>query len=98
MIRQVIKLEPNDSPVLFALRPILEFESVDKQFQPQMNEHDGSLSRSDHIRPVTIDYIVDSSMVDDMTQAGEAYPSRSYLANLKRMPADLRDKIRPWPW
>jgi hypothetical protein len=94
IIRQVIKLEPNDSRVLFALRPILYADSVDKHFMPESRNMDGSLYRSD-TRAVTVDYTVESALKDDMTQAGESYPERFYLANLKRMPEEMRAKLRP---
>jgi protein-glutamine gamma-glutamyltransferase len=94
IVRQLIKLEPNDSPVLFGLRPILGADSNDKQFSPQMNEKDGTLFRTD-TRVVTLDYTVDSSTSEEMVQYGEMYPGKTYLASLKRMPDELQAKLRP---
>jgi hypothetical protein len=92
-IRQMIKLEPNDSPVLFALRPIFDADSAERQFWPQMNELDGSLFRPDP-RAVTFDYSVTSAVTDDMMQYGEMNPAGVYLASLKRMPDELKTKLR----
>ena len=41
VIRQVIKLEPNDSPTLFAMRPILEL-SAPTRLPPYLNPIDGT--------------------------------------------------------
>ncbi len=46
IIRQQIKLEPTDSPVLFGLRPVLNADAVDKRFLPELNESDGTLFRN----------------------------------------------------
>ena len=94
VIRQLIKLEPTDSPVLFGLRPILDADAADKRFQPELNELDGSLFRTDS-RAVSLDYSVDSSDRFDLPQSGEAYPSRTYLAKLLDMPEALKAKLRP---
>ncbi len=93
MIRQLIKLEPNDSPVLFGLRPILDADANDKHYQPQLNELDGSLFRED-TRAVTLDYRVDSSAGEDMIQSGELYPDDLYFANLMSIPDDLKIPLR----
>jgi protein-glutamine gamma-glutamyltransferase len=93
-IRQTIKLEPTDSPILFGLRPILNVDSQDPRYRPELNEFDGSLFRPDP-RVVTFDYTVDSSSRLDHPQSGESYPSRAARASLIDMPETLREKLRP---
>ena len=94
VVRQLIKLEPNDSQVLFGLRPILDADAPDKRYQPEINEADGSLFRNDS-RAVSLDYSVDSADRPELPQPGESYPSREYLAELTAMPPDLKEKLRP---
>ena len=89
--RQLIKLEPTDSRVIFGLRPICNYSS-DKRLG--LNEADGTLVRGD-TRPVTFDYYVDS--LDDTThyQPGEQPPSTAALDRLTAMPEALKRKLRP---
>ena len=47
IIRQLIKLEPTDSPVLFGLRPMVSLDAPDKHYTPEFNELDGSIFRTD---------------------------------------------------
>src|SRR5208283_2243428 len=44
LIRQIIKLEPNDSPTLFAMRPILELSAATR-LPPFLNPIDGTIFR-----------------------------------------------------
>ena len=94
LIRQIIKLEPTDSPVLFALRPIVDLEEHDQRFQPMLNDIDGSLFRSDS-RPVAVEYRIDSSRNQDRAQKGEQYPDSAYLTNLLQVPDEVREVLRP---
>ena len=94
VIRQLIKLEPNDSPVLFGLRPVLDADAPDKRFSPDLNEVDGSLFRTD-TRAVSFDYTVDSADRPELPQAGESYPSDAYLLKLTAIPEELKAKLRP---
>lgn len=88
-IRQQIKLEPNDSPVLFGLRPIREV-SAGRRSVPELNPHDGSISRADS-RSGGFDYEVVSLRDSELPQPGETplgpYPRRRLLA--------VPDEIRP---
>ncbi len=94
VVRQQIKLEPTDSPVLFGLRPIVDKDAHDKRFDPELNEIDGSLYRSDS-RAVPIDYRIDSIPGADLAQRGETYPSEEYLLNLRSIPVEIATQIRP---
>ena len=94
VIRQLIKLEPNDSPVLFGLRPILDADAPDKRFSPELNDGDGSLFRTD-TRAVSFDYSVDSSDHPELPQPGESFPSVAYLEKLTAIPEELKAKFRP---
>ena len=94
VIRQVIKLEPSDSPILFGLRPVVDMYSADKRFSPLLNEVDGSLFRDDS-RAVTIDYRIDSAADPAEPQGGESFPAENYLQRLVEMPAPVLEQIRP---
>ncbi|MCA1684713.1 MAG: DUF3488 domain-containing protein [Planctomycetia bacterium] len=71
-IRQVIKLESNDSNVLFALRPMLEAAAT-RGGAPELNGIDGTISRSD-TRPGPFEYEVRSLRDADLRQPGERRP------------------------
>ncbi len=94
VVRQQIKLEPTDSPVLFGLRPILDADAPDKRFLPELNEADGTLFRNSTLA-VSFDYSVDSADRADLPQPGEAYPSVGYLSRLVSIPDDLKARLRP---
>ncbi len=93
-IRQVIKLEPTDSPILFGLRPIIEKDAQEKRFEPVLNEIDGSLFRGD-TRAVTIDYRVDSAIDQGLAQGGESFPGGEYLDRLLEVPPSVLERIKP---
>jgi protein-glutamine gamma-glutamyltransferase len=92
IIRQLIKLEPTDSRVLFGLRPICNAEAPDRRLE--LIETDGSLYRADS-RAVSFDYIVESLEDTEIPQPGEQYPSPEYLRRLTALPAALKRKLRP---
>ena len=94
VVRQSIKLEPTDSPVLFGLRPIVGLSSTDKRFDPELHEVDGSIYRGDS-RAVVVDYQVVSALDPNQAQTNEVYPSREYLRNLLSVPDDVLEAIRP---
>ena len=94
IIRQMIKLEPTDSPVLFGLRPIVYTKASDDRFNPELSEIDGSISRGD-ARPVAIDYRIDSTIDETLAQHNETYPSTEYLVNLRAVPENVLEQIRP---
>ena len=90
-IRQVIKLEANDSTVLFGLRPMLNASmSRPNDAGPDLNGLDGSIYLND-TRNGTIDYEVRSYRDTDLPQPGENSPSIRRRNLLLSMP----DAIRP---
>jgi len=92
-IRQLVKLEPTDSPILFGLRPILDADAPDKRFMLETNEVDGSVSRGNS-SAVSLDYQIDSSTRPDLPQPGEAVPSDNYMGRLLGLPPEILPKIR----
>ena len=92
IVRQLVKLEATDSPILFALRPIVDCDAPDKRFQPEINEIDGSAYRG-NTRAVSLDYQIDSSTRPDLPQPGEVLPSDDYRARLLNLPGDVRRRI-----
>ena len=92
MIRQQIKLESNDSHVLFGLRPILDAGSNVRN-EPEINSEDGTLVRPD-VRSGSFDYRVDSSADLKGPQPGESTPGPRTLAGLRAVPATLRAQLR----
>ncbi len=93
LIRQAIKLEPTDSPILFSMRPILDANANDRRYDPDLNEIDGSLFRMNSAA-VTVDYVAATSNRTDAVQPGEGFPVFEYEAKLVAMDADLKAKIR----
>jgi protein-glutamine gamma-glutamyltransferase len=71
-IRQRIKLEPNDSTTLFAIRPILNWGA--RRSPPFLNPLDGTLYRPD-TRGGPYDYQVDSDPDPNHLQVSESPPS-----------------------
>ena len=93
ILRQVIKLEPTDSPVIFGLRPVLNGEASDRHFQIMINPIDGSLYRED-TRSVLLDYTLESAVVDDLVQPMERYPDETTLVELRDVPDEIKPKLR----
>jgi len=79
VIRQVIKLEPNDSPTLFGLRPLVEVASGSRN-PPQLNVLDGTVFRPD--ARGGYDYEVISDADADAPQANEEAPSDTRLRDV----------------
>jgi transglutaminase-like putative cysteine protease len=100
-IRQVVRLEPTDSDVLFGLRPIV----LARGHELVMNITDGMIYRSDlhpaaeyiektNTRPGPYDYEVLSSNDGDLIQPGEVYPSDSKIRNkLLHVPEPLQTRL-----
>ncbi len=93
IIRQMIRLEPTDSPVLFSLRPIIQVGGPDRRNDPEINKSDGSLFRGEP-RAVSYDYEVESEADADLPQSGESYPSIDYRKALTTLPDDFRRQVR----
>jgi len=90
-VRQIIKLESNDSPVLFGLRPIL-MASAAQRSKPELNAVDGTLTRTD-TRGGTYDYELISDLPPKPYQYGEDPPTPEQLASLLSMPENLKEKF-----
>ena len=93
IIRQIIKLEPNDSPVLFGLRPILDVVTADQRASPELYGSDGTIFRTDP-RSVTYDYVVESSASMADTQPSELYPGGDYRLRLVSIADGLKERLR----
>ena len=91
MIRQEIKLEASDSPVLFAMRPVLIAEGPVRN--PVMeNRIDGTIFRIDS-RSSTYDYRVLSDRDQTLPQPGERAPDAARRESLLRVPETLRPRL-----
>jgi protein-glutamine gamma-glutamyltransferase len=96
LIRQKIKLEPNDSPTLFAIRPIRTVEPGESgpRVSPILNPVDGTLLRPDS-RLGSFDYVVISEPNPDGIQAGENPPDLAHSDYLLAMPSEaLKTRLR----
>jgi transglutaminase-like putative cysteine protease len=93
-IRQFIKLEPNDSTTLFAIRPVRTMDAPGgMRLTPYMNPIDGTLFRPDS-RGGTYDYIVVSDADPNALQTNEVCPSPFRTEVLLSIPEDLKARLR----
>jgi hypothetical protein len=92
-IRQVIKLEPDDSNTLFANRPVRSVESPGMLLTPDMNPVDGTLFRPDS-RGGSYDYTVASDADPNADQGNEMCPSEIRREVLLSIPEDLKSRLR----
>jgi len=97
LIRQRIKLEANDSNVLFGLRPMLDASpvvdaSANRNYGPLLNSIDGTISRP-FGRGRAFDYEVRSFRDAEIPQPGEVAPG-AYLKRLTGMPEGLRPRLK----
>jgi transglutaminase-like putative cysteine protease len=93
-LRQQIKLESNDSNVLFGLRPMMDATAGSRQPQPDLNAIDGTIFRSD-TRPGPYDYQVRSYRDMEMPQPGESAPGPYRKNNLLlHLPDEMRPRLR----
>lgn len=91
-IRQQIRLEATDSPVLFGLRPMSNATSTSNlRSVPELNQVDGTIRRTDR-RSETYDYRVISSNDPSLPQPGEIIPTR--LGMLLEIPESIREPLR----
>ena len=91
-IRQKIKLEANDSPTLFAMRPIRNVTSP-RRVPPYFNPIDGTLARPD-TRGGTYDYEVISDSDPNAAQPHEQPPSQAQTDFLLAIPQALKIRLR----
>jgi hypothetical protein len=92
VVRQIIKLEANDSPTLFALRPILDL-SASSGMPPAFNPIDGAITRPWPPRG-TYEYEVLSDTNSEAPQEEEAAPSEARLRLLTAVDPDLKARLR----
>jgi hypothetical protein len=93
-IKQHIKLEPTDNPILFSLKPILHARAANRKFAPEFNPNDGSIYRTDN-RPISFEYTVISAPENDGSQPGEKYPNEMVYGNLVQIDPALKALILP---
>ncbi len=91
VIRQLIKLEPNDSTTLFGIRPVLESLATTR-LNPFLNPVDGTIFRPESRGGY--DYEVLSDVNPDAPQDGEMVPSEVAIRSLRDMPEALRARFR----
>lgn len=100
VIWQIIKLEPNDSPTLFAMRPILGLAAGRGQtpsgrtivLPPQLSPVDGTIFRPDSRG--SYDYEVLSDQDQDAPQDNEVPPSTERVGPLLELDAGLKARLR----
>jgi transglutaminase-like putative cysteine protease len=92
VVRQLIKLEANDSSTLFAMRPILELSSS-SGLPPAFNPIDGSIARQSPPRG-NYEYEVLSDSDAQAPQEEEAPPSDALLHMLLDMDPGLKGHLR----
>jgi transglutaminase-like putative cysteine protease len=90
LLRQIIKLESNDSPTLFAVRPVLELSAP--RMPPFLNPIDGTIFRPESRGPY--DYEVLSDLRPNAPQENEMPPVDNRLRMLLEVPDPLRDQLR----
>ncbi|MFO0910165.1 MAG: DUF3488 and transglutaminase-like domain-containing protein [Isosphaeraceae bacterium] len=91
VIRQQIKLEPNDSQVLFGLRPMIDASA--KRQTPELNPIDGTIFRTE-VRSGSFDYEVRSYQDQSLIQPGENVPGPFHDFQLREVPDELREQLR----
>jgi hypothetical protein len=97
LIRQKIKLEANDSPTLFAMRPIRSTDAgshAGSRLPPFLNPIDGTLQRPDS-RTGSYDYVVFSDPDPNGVQIGEHPPDLAHSDWLLSISQSLKSRLRP---
>jgi transglutaminase-like putative cysteine protease len=92
VIRQIIKLEANDSPTLFAMRPILGLSaSSPTRLPPSMSPVDGSIRRPEARGPYDYEVLSDTDV--QAPQDNELPPSPDGIKLLEGMDDGLRIRL-----
>jgi transglutaminase-like putative cysteine protease len=91
VIRQIIKLEPNDSATLFAMRPVLEL-TAKSPLPPVLNPIDGTIFRPDPRG--SYDYEVLSDVDVNAPQENESQLTEDRLGPLLEMEPSLNARLR----
>jgi transglutaminase-like putative cysteine protease len=94
-LRQIIKLEANDSPTLFGIRPFVVADSGHRLgLGPQFNAIDGTIYRNEPRG--AYDYEVVSELDTTLPQVGEDPPGDDRIQKvLLEIPEDLRAALAP---
>jgi transglutaminase-like putative cysteine protease len=93
IVRQQIKLEGNDSNVLFGVRPMIEATLNRRASRANLNPLDGSIYLPD-FRSGSFDYEVVSYLDPTLPQPGEDPPSAQRLNDLMKVPDGLRPRLK----
>jgi len=105
-VRQQIRLEPTDSHVLFALRPVLRARGLDARAAPSFNPRDGSIYREEFLRrrnddydpaqPTGYDYEVvsEADATAQLPQPGEPPPEDRNRARLLGVPPAMLGRLK----
>ncbi len=92
-IRQIIKLEPTDSDVLFGVRPMFGASAAwHRAAIPNFSELDGTVYRHD-VSAGAYDYSVLSSTDFDLPQPSERLPGTRQTRNLVAVPEEIRAQL-----
>jgi transglutaminase-like putative cysteine protease len=91
IIRQQIKLEASDTPVLFAMRPMVSAEGNSRS-SIEINRMDGTIQRAD-TRSSSYDYRVVSELDTSVPQLGEISPNFWRRNLLLEIPESIRPRI-----
>ena len=92
VVRQVIKLEPNDSPTLFAMRPILEL-AAPTRLPPYLNPTDGTIFRPESRGGYDYEVLSDGSSPEGSQEGEDAVPP-DRVKTLEEIPEALKIRFR----
>nr|WP_303652463.1 DUF3488 and transglutaminase-like domain-containing protein [Paludisphaera mucosa] len=92
VLRQLVKLEANDSPTLFGIRPFVEVIGGPRQ-SPNLNGLDGTVFRNEARGPY--DYEVISDLDPTVPQLGEEAPGEDRIKNvLLGVAPDVKEALK----
>lgn len=93
-LRQVIKLEPTDSDVLFGIRPMLSAAPIGRASGIiELNPDDGTIRR-DYVAHGSYDYAVTSDADAEGDQPGEEPSTAERRTSLLSVPEAIRPRLR----
>jgi transglutaminase-like putative cysteine protease len=90
VIRQAIKLEPNDSPTLFGIRPFVAVEAS-RGLPPSLNALDGTVIRPDSRGSYDYEVITDAD--SKAPQIGEDAPGPQHIRDLLGVDPQLKARL-----
>jgi transglutaminase-like putative cysteine protease len=93
-LRQVIKLEPTDSDVLFGLRPMFDAHALGRRSASiELNPDNGTIRRQ-FPSQAPYDYVVVSGLDENQPQLNEDRPGPKRERALLRVPDDIRPRLQ----